>query len=92
MKTFSILTIIFALVFSCANMKTMCTLENRTFVVIEYSKSVKVWTVETLDHKHYASFKTFDNIQIGDTVTVETIVIGNVSNFTAPIVKVLSKR
>lgn len=93
MKTFTVLTIVFALVFSmCASMKTTCTLENHTFVVIEYSKSVKTWIVETLDHKHYASFKTFDNIQIGDTVTVETIIMGNVTNFTPPTVKVLTKK
>jgi hypothetical protein len=89
MRTFYLLILIIT---ACSGMKTTCTLENHTFVVIGYERSVKVWTVETIDHKHYASFKTFDNIQIGDTVQVETIVMGNVSNFTPPIVKVLSKR
>ena len=77
---------------SCKAMKPACTLENRWWVVIEYSKSVKVWTVETVDYKCYGSFRTYDNIKIGDTIRVITIEIGNVSNFTPPRVQVIERK
>jgi hypothetical protein len=86
------LMFVFILFCSCASMRPVCHLSNQWLIVLDYRKSVKVWTVESIDHRCYGSFRTADIIHIGDTIKVEYLTIGSVAEFIPPIIHVIEKK
>lgn len=55
-------------IFSSCSIRKMCTNYNQPFRIVDYTKSVHVYTVESLNCNCFVSFRIYDTFKIGDTI------------------------
>jgi hypothetical protein len=62
------LLILLVISFSSCSIRKMCTNYNQPFKIVDYTKSVHVYTVESLNCNCFVSFRMYDTFKIGDTI------------------------
>jgi hypothetical protein len=80
----AVLTWVISILASCS-IKQVCNLDNQQVIITDYHKSIETYDCRNLTNTCYGSFRCYNRVNIGDTVTTQLIYMGSISANLLPV-------